>query len=281
MRSSNISFGNNSLISLKNEKFLEKQRIAGKIAAGALKELEGYCKNKTFHSMKVLNDVIESFIIKKGGIPTFKGYKGFPAGVCVSINQQLVHGIPDDTMLDNGDVVSFDLGVTVDGCIADTAVTLVFGPPKSDKHVQLVKATEEALMCGIKAIAPGKRLGCIGNAIYKYAKNKGYGVITQYGGHGIDISQDGIGIPHATPFVANKAELNEGVRICAGMVLAIEPMLTTGPTKTWTDKDGWTVWCEAEMSSHFEHTVFVHCDCVEIITWRENETYLKSNKVYF
>jgi len=270
MRSSSRSpFVNNSLITLKDQKWLERQRIAGKIVAAALKELEGYCKSKTFHSMATLNDVIEKFIIKEGGIPTFKGYKktgqpDFPTGVCISINKALVHGIPDDTVLNDGDVVSFDLGVTYDGAIADSALTVIFGPPADPLHVSLVRATEEALMQGIKAVAVGKRLGCIGHAISKYTKSKGFGLVNNYGGHGLDWN-----VPHAAPFVANKSEPTEGIRIQPGLSIAIEPMLTIGEPTTRTLDDGWTI-VTPGIGAHFEHSLFVHEDWVEVITDRTN-----------
>jgi methionyl aminopeptidase len=271
MRSIYNTTTDNTLICLHNQDWLDKQRKAGKIAAAALKELKWYCDNKTFHSVFVLNEIIERFIIEQGGFPTFKGYKGFPAGVCISVNKQLVHGIPGDTVLQNGDKVSFDLGVTVEGAIADTALTLIFGPPKSEKHLQLVRDTDEALRKGIEAVQVGKHLGCIGHAISKYAKNKGYGVIVNYGGHGLTWDT-----PHAPPFVANKAESNEGVRIQPGMTLAIEPMLTIGSTTTHVDSDGWTVWCDAEMAAHAEHTIYIHLDgMVEVITERN---YLSVNE---
>jgi methionyl aminopeptidase len=118
-------------------------------------------------------------------------------------------------------------------------------------------------MQGIQAVRVGKRLGCIGEAIYKSAKNNGFSIIQQYGGHGISW-----GTPHASPFVANKSSANEGMRMQNNLTLAIEPMLTMGSTKTWTDEDGWTVWCEAEISAHWEHTIYLHEDRVEIITDR-------------
>lgn len=280
MRTSNNLFTNNMLVSLKDKNWLEKQRVAGKIVAAALSQLEGYCKSMTFHSMATLNDVIERFIIKEGGFPTFKGYKkrgypDFPAGVCISVNKQLVHGIPDDTVLNHGDVVSFDLGVTYQGAIADSAITVIFGPPKDNRHVELVQATHEALMIGIESIAIGKRLGCIGHAISKYAKNKGFGLITQYGGHGLSWDQ-----PHASPFVANKAELNEGIRIQPGLSIAIEPMLVIGKPETRTLEDGWTV-VTPDIGSHQEHSIFVHEDHVEVMTWRENEQAIKNPRIYF
>lgn len=267
MRGSNNPFTNNMMVKLKDKTWLERQRVAGRIVAAALKELEGYCKSKTFHSMATLNDVIERFIIKEGATPTFKGHKktghpDFPAGVCISINKALVHGIPDDTVLDNGDVVSFDLGATYQGAIADSAITVIFGPPRDPKHVDLVKSTEEALMKGIEAVAVGKRLGCIGHAISKYAKSKGFGCVANYGGHGLDWN-----LAHASPFVANKSEPTEGIRIQPGLSIAIEPMLTIGKPETRTLDDGWTV-VTPDIGAHFEHSIFVHEDHVEIITDR-------------
>jgi methionyl aminopeptidase len=269
MRTSSNTFQGSGLVCLKNQDWLDKQRIAGKIVAGALKKLQGYCESKTFHSMATLNDVIEKYITDHGGIPTFKNYGKpdaplFPSGVCISVNKALVHGVPDDTVLDDGDIVSFDLGVTYCGAIADSAITCIFGPPRDPRHVTLVKATEEALMRGIQAIAVGKRLGCIGNAISKYAKGQGFGLVTNYGGHGLDWN-----VPHAPPFVSNKAELTEGIRIQPGLTIAIEPMLTIGPPTTRTLSDGWTV-VTPDIGAHFEHSVYVHEDHIEIITDRTN-----------
>lgn len=260
----NDPFNASGLVKLKNQDWLDRQRIAGKIAAQTLVKLQGFIEGKTFHSMATLNEIAERFITDAGGIPTFKGYKGFPAGVCVSINKQLVHGIPDDTVLDEGDVVSFDLGVTYQGAIADTAITCIFGQPKSPRHVELVKATEEALMKGIEAVAVGKRLGSIGHAISRYAKGKGFGVVDKYGGHGLDW-----GIPHAAPFVANKGNPDEGIRIQPGLSIAIEPMLTIGSVNTRTLDDGWTVVTD-DIGAHFEHSIYVHEDHVEILTDRSN-----------
>ena len=269
MRTSNNTFHGNGLFTLKNQDWLDKQRIAGKIVANALQQLQEYCEKKTFHSMATLNAAIEKYIVENGGIPTFKDYKktgssNFPAGVCISINHALVHGIPEDTVLADGDIVSFDLGVTYQGAIADSAITVIFGPPKDPRHVELVKATEEALMRGIQAIAVGKRLGCIGHAISRYAKSQGFGLVTNYGGHGLDWNK-----AHAPPFVSNKAELNEGFRIQPGLAIAIEPMLTIGPPQTRTLADGWTV-VTPGIGSHFEHSVYVHENHVEIITDRNN-----------
>lgn len=255
-------FSSSSFVTLKNQTWLDKQRIAGKIAAQTLMALQRKVENKTTDSLIELNTFAENIIANAGGIPTFKGYKGFPAGVCISVNKQLVHGIPTDYHLEEGDVISFDLGVTVDGAIADTAITCIYGQPKSDIHVTLVKATEESLMKGIEAISVGKRLGCIGHAISRCAKGYGFPVIVKYGGHGLDWNQ-----PHAQPFVENKSELDVGIRIQPGLSIAIEPMLVLGSTETKVLDDGWTV-ATSDIGAHFEHSIYVHSDHIEILTDR-------------
>jgi len=263
MRASSAVFNSNELIKIKDQEWLNRQRIAGKIAALTLTLLEKQVREKTTHSLIELNKIAEDFIHAAGGIPTFKGYRGFPAGCCISVNRQLVHGIPTDYKLFDGDLISFDLGVTIDGAIADTAITCIYGDPKSPQHLKLVRATEESLMKGIATIKVGERLGVIGNAISRCAKGYGFSVVSSYGGHGLDYDT-----PHASPFVSNKANPDEGVRIRAGMTLAIEPLFVLGPSnRTRVMDDGWTVVCD-DLCSHFEHTVFVHEDRIEVITDR-------------
>lgn len=257
------AFSSNELIKIKDQKWLDRQRVAGKIAALTLTLLEKQVREKAAHSLIELNEIAENFIEAAGGIPTFKGYKGFPAGVCCSVNRQLVHGIPTDYRLQNGDLVSFDLGVTIGGAIADTAITCIYGEPKSPQHNKLVQATEEALMKSLGAIKVGERLGVIGNVISRCAKGHGLSVVSAYGGHGLEYDT-----PHAPPFVSNKSNSNEGVRIQAGMTLAIEPLFVLGTSnRTRVMPDGWTVVCD-DLCSHFEHTIFVHNDSIEIITDR-------------
>jgi methionyl aminopeptidase len=256
------TFGANSVIHLKDDDWLFKQRIAGQVVAKTLKLLENLVLSKSTKSMLELNALAEEFIYFNKCTPTFKNYKGFPAGVCISINKQLVHGIPTDYVLQEGDVVSFDLGATYEGAIADSALTCIYGEPKSSEHVRLIQATEESLMKGIESIKIGNRLGCIGNAIYKCAKYHGFGLVSNYGGHGLHWDA-----PHAAPFVANKAEINEGIRISEGLSIAIEPMLTIGAPNTRVLDDGWTV-VTNDIGAHAEHSVFIHKDSVEIITDR-------------
>jgi len=258
----NKNYNSESFVVLQNNDWLEKQRVAGKIAAGALCLLENLIKDGTHLSLIELNNLAEEFILDHNCKCTFKGYKGFPTGVCISVNQQLVHGIPNNYHLQEGDLVSFDLGATYEGAIADTAITRIYGNPKSEEHVRLLKVTEEALNKAIESVKIGDKLGCIGNTIYKYVKNTGFNVVYRYGGHGLNWND-----PHTSPFVSNKANPEEGIRIQPGLTIAIEPLVCIGSPETRVSSDGWTVSTEG-LCSHFEHTLFVHEDYIEIITER-------------
>lgn len=256
-----MSFGQDMLISIKDDDWLARQRIAGKCVAKCLATMDKMIRDKIPNLSLLMLEAESSKIIEEYKCtPTFKGYKGFPGAVCLSVNKDMVHGIPSDYVLQDGDVVKFDLGATYEGAIADAASTTIYGTPKNEQHIRLVDYTIKALLNGIKAIAVGKRLGVIGYAIHKTVSSTEFGLITDYGGHGIDENK-----PHASPFVKNKAQPTEGVRLMPGMTLAIEPMLTIGDTMTKVQKDGWTVTANG-ISSHAEHTVFIHDNNVEIIT---------------
>jgi len=256
-------FAFNSFVALHDQDWLERQRVAGKVNAGALTLLENEVNGGTTKTLLELDRLVGTYIRDNGCEPTFYLYKGFPANCCMSTGQKLVHGIPNDYVLQEGDKVSFDLGCTFKSAISDSAITLIVGTPKSSAHVKLIKDTEDALTKGIESIAVGRQLGIIGSSIYRVAKDNGYGCIVNYGGHGLSWDT-----PHASPFVHNKSEPNEGIRITNGLCIAIEPMFTSGSTKTRVDKDGWTVWCDADMVSHCEHSIYIHDDHVEIITAR-------------
>lgn len=272
-----MSFQDHTLIKLKDTDWLERQRIAGACVGKVLTTLNKLVvENIPNLSLRDLEAEALRQIIDDKCTPTFQGYKGFPGVICLSVNKQLVHGIPSDYLLQEGDVIKFDLGATYEGAIADSAVTTIYGKPKSTKHVELIESCQNVLYEAIKSIKIGKQLGCIGYAIHRYVSSKtNFGLVTSYGGHGIDEN-----IPHAPPFVANKAKQNEGPRIQSGMTLAIEPMLTIGSPQTSLSKDGWTVLTE-NINCHFEHTIFIQDDNVEIITWRENEKNKCDNVLYF
>lgn len=275
------SFSNNCLVKLKNNDWLLKQRKAGQCVSKCLqfsKDLiESHHPNL---SLLQIESECEKIIQSMDCIPTFFGYKGFPGKICLSVNQQLVHGIPSDYILQDGDVVKIDLGATYQGVIADAAITCIYGTPKNKVHLEMIEVCKNSLYEAIKAIKIGKQLGCIGFAINKYVTSKSnFKLITNYGGHGICITEDGQGIPHASPFVANKSRPNEGIRIQPGLAIAIEPLLVIGNSaSTRIGKDNWTVICD-DVTCHTEHSVFVDIDGVEILTWREEE--LIPNKILF
>jgi methionyl aminopeptidase len=246
--------------------WLEKQRIAAKCHVDVMQLLKQLVADKTNLSLLELDKIVENEILKQNCTPTFRQYRGFPSSCCMSVNKQLVHGIATNYKLQDGDVITFDFGATFEGAIVDSADTMIYGDPKSKEHVRLINTTRECLYNAIKSIVPGKRIGIIGNTIYKTAQNAGFGVITKFGGHGINWNK-----VHSSPFIANKSIQDEGVIIQSGMSIAIEPLCSIGSTDTKTDADGWTIWCDGEMSAHFEHSIFVHSDRVEIMTWRQDE----------
>jgi methionyl aminopeptidase len=275
----------NQFVKLQNNDWLEKQRIAGKVVADTLSLLESLVKERTAKSLIELDKIAEEFIRDNGCEPTFLNYKGFSNSICQSVNRQLVHGVATDYILKDADIISFDLGATFGHkdnggeAIADAAITVIFGEPKSEEHIKLVVATEDALIKAISSIKIGKHLGVIGNAISKHAKQCDLSVITGYGGHGISSSNNGIGIPHAQPFVSNKDFPDNGIRFQPGMVLAIEPLFTVSRSnETLVLDDKWTVMCK-DVAAHFEHTIYIHQDHIEIITHRDNET--TPREIYF
>lgn len=257
-----MSFENHSLIKLKDARWLAKQRVAGSCVGKVLKTLNQLILDKT-PNLSLLDLEAEALrqILDAKCTPTFKGYKGFPGSICLSVNKQLVHGIPSNYILQEGDVVKFDLGATYESVIADAAATAIYGEPKLKKHTELIEVCKGALTHAIQSIQIGKQLGCIGNAIHKYVSAKSnFSLITSYGGHGIDLNT-----PHAPPFVANKAKSNEGPRIQQGLTLAIEPMLAIGDNFTKVEADGWTV-TTRDIGVHFEHTIYVDVDKVHVLT---------------
>ena len=274
LQQNNIAGLHNQFVNLHGSDWLEKQRIAAKCHIVVMRLLQQLITDKTNLSLLEIDHIVENEILKHNCKPTFLGYKNFPNACCMSVNKQLVHGIATNYKLKDGDVVTFDFGATFEGAIVDSADTMIYGMPKSKEHTRLINTTRECLYNAIKAIKPGKRIGVIGNTIYKTAQNAGFGVITKFGGHGINWNK-----VHSSPFIANKSSPDEGVIMQSGMSLAIEPLCSIGGIDTKIDQDGWTIWCDGEMSSHQEHTVFIHNDRVEIMTWRTNEEINK--EIYF
>jgi methionyl aminopeptidase len=266
LSSNKNKFLNNSLIHLYDQQSLTKQKFARRCVSSILKECGKLIKANTPNlSLKDLEQITYLYTKNMGCTPTFLNYKGFPGAACISVNKQLVHGIPTDYILQDGDVVSVDVGATYEGKIADAARTWIYGTPKSNEHVRLLFTCKNALKSAIKNIDIGKHLGIIGYTIYNETKNKNFGLITSYGGHHIS------DIPHAETFIANKSGQFDGHRMQAGEVMAIEPMLVLGQNiQTKTLNDGWTVITE-DIGCHFEDTVVLMEDGKHIITEIPNE----------
>jgi methionyl aminopeptidase len=245
----------------------DNYRFSGRITAACLTMLESLVASKTSLSLLELDGLAETFFRDNGVDPVFKGYHGFPASVCMSVNEQLVHGIPTDRKLQEGDIITFDTGCNYKGTITDSALTCIFGKPKSNEDVDLVQSTKDCLNEAIKSVRVGLNVGSIGNTIYHTARKKGYRVIERYTGHGI--SRDAV---HSDPPVLNKAEIEDGIRIQHGMVLAIEPLLIPAENTTVTvvDEDNWTV-ISSGISSHEEHSILIKNNGIEVLTKRQNE----------
>lgn len=229
---------------------IEAMKEAGRLSAAVLREVGVRCVPGV--STLELDEFAEDYIRSHGGIPTFKGYGGFPGSICASINEQIVHGIPSSKVkLKPGDIVSIDTGATVDGWAGDNAWTYAVGSISPDKK-RLLEVTEESMWAGISAARPGNRLGDIGHAVQAVAKRAGFGVVRSYTGHGIGRDM------HEDPNVPNYGVRHTGMKLEVGMVLAIEPMLTMGTYKTHVMGDGWLVVTQdGKPAAHFEKTVAI------------------------
>ena len=199
-------------------------------------------------------------IRKRGAQPTFKGYRGFPGSICASVNEEIVHGIPGNRILEEGDLLKVDVGATIDGFIGDSAVTIGIGKI-SEKAQELIDVTEQSLNEGIAAAVHGARIGDIGHAVEKYALSKGYSVVQEYVGHGIGR------FLHEDPQVPNYGIPGRGAQLREGMTIAIEPMLNVGGWKTRLLSDQWTVvTADNSLSAHFEHTIAINKGKAEVLT---------------
>lgn len=233
-------------------------RQVGRIVATVLEVLK--LQVKPGIKTEELDIIAAREVAKLGARPSFKGYRGFPANLCVSVNDEIVHGIPGKRVLQEGDIVSLDFGAIFDGFQGDAAVTLGVGSISSEAK-QLVETTEAALKAGMAVALPGGRLGDISSAIQDYAESRGYSVVRQYTGHGIGREM------HEEPKVPNFGVPKEGPLLKKGMTLAIEPMLTTGNWLTRVGDNHWTVsTSDGSLSAHFEHTVAITDGGVEVLT---------------
>jgi len=237
-------------------------RQSGQMLATVLKYLEGQVTPGI--STKWLADSAASELRKLGGEPTFKGYQGFPDVLCVSINNEVVHGIPSKhKIIQDGDIVSLDFGVTWQGMITDSALTVIAGKPKQQGHIRLVRDTEEAMRIGIATVRDQVRTGDIGEAIEKFLTKHSYGIVRDLVGHGVGHQL------HEDPNIPNYGRANSGPWLSAGMTIAIEPMVTLGTDRVVVAPDGWTVLtADGKWAAHFEHTILITNDGAEVLTER-------------
>ena len=240
--------------------FLLMQK-AGRIVATVLNELEAAIKPGV--TTKELDEIAETTILKLGGVPAFKGYGGFPASICTSVNEEVVHGIPGKRVLKEGDIISIDVGAFYAGYCGDAARTFPVGRI-SPLAEQLLQVTKEALEKGVAMAKVGNRLTDISHAIQTHVEAAGFSVVRQYVGHGIGQKM------HEEPQVPNYGLPGRGPRLKAGMALAIEPMVNTGEFPVRTLSDNWTVVTQdGSLSAHFEDTVFITEDGNEVLTAQE------------
>jgi methionyl aminopeptidase len=216
-----------------------------------------------------LDRIAEDVIVREGAIPSFKGYHGFPATLCTSRNHEIVHGIPSaDVVLDEGDVISVDCGAIWQGFHGDSAMSLIVGDEEAagEEVRELLRVTRDALWRGIRAAAPGNRLGDIGASVQELADTHGYGLVREYVGHGIGRAL------HEAPSVPNYGRAGKGLALSPGLVIAIEPMFNLGTAETVTLDDGWTVvTADGSVSAHWEHTVAITEDGPRVLTARDDD----------
>lgn len=252
----------------KSKKEIEKMRAAGQLTGLVLEELRKLALPGV--STIEIDRAAEKMIRDAGGLPTFKGYHGFPYSICASVNEQVVHGFPSDYQLKDGDIFSIDCGVTLEGFVGDTATTVPVG--KVDHAwLRLVQVTNECLDLAIEQCWPGKHLGDIGSAVQQHAEGCGYSVVREYVGHGIGRRM------HEDPQIPNYGKPGHGPKIKAGYVFAIEPMINLGTHYTKVLADGWTVvTLDGKPSAHVEHTIAITDEGPEVLTRVGAETRAKA-----
>lgn len=246
------------VIILKTPEEIEIMRKAGQVVARTLDMVAREIKPGM--TTRQLDAMVEQAILDQGAIPAFKNYHGFPASACISVNDEVVHGIPGDRVIQEGDIVSVDVGSIVEGYYGDSARTFAVGPI-SEQKAKLLEFTLKALMAGIDKARKGNKLGEVSATIQQTAEAQGFGVVRQLVGHGIGRAM------HEEPQVPNFGSAKEGPVLRTGMVIAIEPMINLGTKDVKTMPDGWTVvTADGQASAHFEHTIAVTENGPDILT---------------
>ena len=247
------------MITIKNKEQIAKMRDAGKIVAEVLALMKEHVEPGV--STWELDEIAENYIRKCGAVPTFLGYGGFPASICASINEQVVHGIPNrNCILNEGDIISIDVGATFRGYVGDAARTFPVGKI-SDENARLIEVTRQSFYEGLAHAKKGNRLGDISNAIQRYVEKNGYSVIRDLVGHGVGENM------HEDPMVPNYGKKGRGIKLCEGLTIAVEPMVATGHYALEQLADNWTyVTRDGSMAAHYENTFAITDGEPEILT---------------
>ena len=246
------------MISIKSSRDLQLMREACIISAQALRR--GGEAVQPGVTTGEIDRIIRQYIEKMGAKPSFLGYGGFPASACISVNETVIHGIPDNRVIKEGDIVSIDVGATIHGFHGDNAATFAAGKVSAEAQA-LMDATRESLYEGIRAATVGNRVGDIGAAVQRYVEMRGYSVVRQFVGHGVGTNL------HEDPSVPNFGTPGRGPKLLPGMTIAIEPMINAGTHEVSILKDGWTtVTTDGRLSAHFEHTIAITPDGPVIMT---------------
>lgn len=246
------------MIILKTRREIEIMKKAGRLVAQSHELVRKNIKPGV--TTKELDLLVEDFLRSQNAIPTFKGYNGFPFSICASVNEEVVHGFPSERKLQNGDIISVDIGATFEGYVGDSAKTFIVGEADEEKK-HLVEATRQSFYEGIKFAKLSYRLSDISHAIQQYAESQGLSVVRDYVGHGIGKKM------HESPQVPNFGKPNKGPRLQEGMVLAIEPMINAGLYNVKVLEDGWTVvTVDGKPSAHYEHTIAITDGEPELLT---------------
>jgi len=246
------------MIYLKTDEEIELLRESNMLVAKALGEIAKAIKPGV--TTLALDKIAEEFIRDNGGVPGFLKYQGYPNTLCTSVNEQVVHGIPNKLPLAEGDIVSVDCGVILNGFYGDSAYTFEVGEVSAEAHA-LLQATKESLYQGIEKAIVGNRLGDIGFAIQNYTESRGYSVVREMVGHGVGRNL------HESPEVPNYGKPGNGVKLTEGMVIAIEPMINQGKRNIVQEEDGWTIrTSDKKLSAHFEHSVAIRKEKADILS---------------
>jgi methionyl aminopeptidase len=248
------------MIIRKSSREIEKMAAAGSLVAETIAHVGGLLRPGV--TTEELDDAAGAFIREHGGIPTSEDYKGYPKAICISPNDVVVHGIPDGFEVGDGDLVTIDVGVTLDGYIADSAYTFGVGDI-DDRHQRLLDVAQDALAAGIAEAIVGNRVGDVSHAIQEVVEVGGFSVVRSLVGHGVGRHY------HEDPHIPNFGEPGRGPRLSEGMTIAIEPMITAGSPEVLLEDDGWTIrTADGSMSAHFEHTVAIADEGPRILTPR-------------